>query len=95
MKAEQGEENEKVDLRQRTKDFALRVIRMFKVGTRFAASFGRDVFRRVLDSTRLSRPRRSSALPLRRIDRNFRSDHQTYQTKISSRLSAHFLIPKS
>ena len=42
MKAERGEENEKVDLRQRTKDFALRVISMFGVGTRFAASLGRD-----------------------------------------------------
>jgi hypothetical protein len=53
MKAERGEENEKVDLQQGTKDFALRVLRMF-------------------------------ASRMRRIDRHFRGNHQTYQAEISS-----------
>jgi hypothetical protein len=45
MKAERAGKNEKVDLRQRKKDFELRVIRMFRVGTRFAASLGGTRFR--------------------------------------------------
>jgi four helix bundle protein len=47
MKDEPGGKNEKVDLRQRTKDFALRVIRMFASlpKTAVAETLGRQVLR--------------------------------------------------
>jgi hypothetical protein len=47
MKDERGEKNEKVDLRQRTKDFALRVIRMFALLPKnvVAEILGRQVLR--------------------------------------------------
>jgi hypothetical protein len=77
MKEEGGGKNEKVDLRRRMKDFALRVIRMCQ-------RIGRDALCRVLNSTSVSRPRRSSALPLQRIDRNICSDYETCQTEVSS-----------
>jgi four helix bundle protein len=127
MKDEPGGKNEKVDLRQRTKDFALRVIRMFaslpktavaetlgrqvlRSGTAVGANY-REAFRArskaefmskcgdslreleesaywlellvdagIVDSEQLS-PLLSR---MRRIDRNLRSDHETYQTEVSS-----------
>ena len=47
MQNERGGKNEKVDLRQRTKDFALRVIRMFTSLPKnaVAATLGRQVLR--------------------------------------------------
>jgi four helix bundle protein len=127
MHDERRGKNEKVDLRQRTKDFALRVIRMFaslpknavaetlgrqvlRSGTAVGANY-REAFRARSKAEFMSKcgdslreleespywlellvdagicrfgAAFSPTSRMRQIDRNFRSDHQTYQKEISS-----------